>query len=124
MKTFKFWLKEAKKAEAVDNPGKNFESDNVNYSYHLYPLQIDFNKLPLSKVEFFEKMKEVGINLQVHYIPVHLQPFYQKNYGFNTGDFPVSESFYMNEVSLPIYPDLTLDEQARVVEKLNYYFNV
>jgi len=92
--------------------------NTVEHSYHLYPLQIDFEKLPLTKVEFFEKIKDVGINLQVHYIPVHLQPFYQKNYGFNTGDFPVSESFYMNEVSLPIYPDLTSDDVSLVVNNI------
>ena len=83
--------------------------NTVEHSYHLYPLQIDFEKLPLTKVEFFEKMKNTGINLQVHYIPVHLQPFYKKNYGFKQGDFPVSESFYRNEISLPIYPDLPED---------------
>ena len=63
-------------------------------------------------------MKESGINLQVHYIPVHLQPFYKKNYGFNTGDFPVSERFYRNEVSLPIYPDLSTKEVTFVVNNI------
>jgi perosamine synthetase len=92
--------------------------NSVKHSYHLYPLQIDFDKLKITKSEFFKKMKESGINLQVHYIPVHLQPFYQKNYGFNTGDFPVSESFYKNEVSLPIYPDLTTDDVSLVVNKI------
>ena len=43
------------------------------------------------------------INLQVHYIPIHLQPFYRKNYGFKIGDFPKAEKFYAKEVSLPIY---------------------
>ena len=60
----------------------------------------------------------MDINLQVHYIPVHFQPFYQKNYGFNTGDFPVSESFYKNEVSLPIYPDLSTNDVALVINNL------
>jgi UDP-4-amino-4,6-dideoxy-N-acetyl-beta-L-altrosamine transaminase len=92
--------------------------NSVDHSYHLYPLQIDFDKLNITKLEFFKKMKESGINLQVHYIPVHFQPFYQKNYGFNTGDFPVSESFYRNEVSLPIYPDLSLDDVSLVVKNI------
>ena len=81
----------------------------VEHSYHLYPLQIDFDKLTLIKSEFFEKMKGSDINLQVHYIPVHLQPFFKKNFGFNIGNFPISESFYQNEVSLPVYPDLSMD---------------
>ena len=52
-------------------------------------------------------MKVSGINLQVHYIPIHLQPFYQNDFGFKKGDFPLSEGFYHNEISLPIYPNLS-----------------
>ena len=51
-------------------------------------------------------MKKKGINLQVHYIPVHLQPYYMKKFKFKKGDFPISENFYEKEFSLPIYPDL------------------
>jgi dTDP-4-amino-4,6-dideoxygalactose transaminase len=47
-----------------------------------------------------------------------LQPFFQQNYGFNVGDFPISESFYRNEVSLPIYPDLLKDDVALVVKNI------
>ena len=61
-------------------------------------------------------MKNSGINLQVHYIPIHLQPFYQNNFGFSSGDYPEAESFYMNEVSLPIYPDLTNDEHELIIK--------
>ena len=91
---------------------------SVEHSYHLYPLQIDFDKLTLTKLECFEKMKELGVNLQVHYIPVHLQPYYQKNYGFNNGNFPVPERFYRNEVSLPIYPALSRKEVTFVVNNI------
>jgi len=91
---------------------------SIEHAYHLYPLQIDFKKLSLTKAQFFKKMKEVDIKLKVHFIPVHFQPFYQKNYGFNTGDFPVSESFYRNEISLPIYPDLTTDDVSSVINNI------
>ena len=90
---------------------------SINHANHLYPLQINFEKLSLTKAEFFEKMKQMGINLQVHYIPVHIQPFYHKNYGFKQGDFPVSESFYYRVVSLPIYPDLNYDELQFVISE-------
>ena len=92
--------------------------DSIEHAFHLYPLQIDFENLSISKSEFFERMKDSGINLQVHYIPVHLQPFYQKNFGFNVGDFPASESFYGNEVSLPIYPGLSTDDVSLVVNNI------
>ena len=90
----------------------------IEHSYHLYPLQIYFDKLKKNKSEFFRKMKESGINLQVHYVPVHLQPFYQKNYGFKQGDFPVAERFYRNELSLPIYPYLSKDDVEMVANSI------
>ena len=93
-------------------------NSSIDHAYHIYSLQIDFNELDLTKVKLFEKMKQSGIKLQVHYIPVHMQPFYQKNYGFNTGDFSVSENFYRNEVSLPIYPDLSTDDISSVVNNI------
>ena len=97
--------------------------NTVEHSYHLYPLQIDFKKLPLTKVEFFEKMKKAGVNLQVHYIPIYFQPFYEDNYGFKKGDFPISENFYQNELSLPVYPDLSTDDQKNVIKKIEEYIN-
>ena len=51
----------------------------------------------------FQEMKRQNINLQVHYIPIHLQPYYKKKYNFKFGDFPIAEQFYYREVSLPIY---------------------
>ena len=69
-------------------------------------------------------MNKVGINLQLHYIPIHLQPYYQKNYGFKSGDYPVAEDFYTREISLPIYPDLSNNDQIRVIKNLIQYLNV
>ncbi|MCC6502373.1 MAG: UDP-4-amino-4,6-dideoxy-N-acetyl-beta-L-altrosamine transaminase [Deltaproteobacteria bacterium] len=86
-------------------------------AWHLYPVRIDFNEVGASKKEFFELMKSIGINLQVHYIPVHLQPYYRA-LGFKPGDFPAAESFYSEEVSLPIYPLLADEEAGAVVEAL------
>ena len=108
----------------IDNFKTLAFNDLFKSSYHLYPLQIDFQKINISKLELFNKMKKSGINLQVHYIPVHLQPFYRKNYRFQKGDYPHSEKFYQNEVSLPIYPDLTIDEQVKVIENTKKYTNV
>lgn len=84
-----------------------FVSKNVKHAYHLYPLQIKFDKLKIDKKDFYNRLKENGVVFQVHYIPVHLQPFYRKKFGFNVGDFPVSEKFYEREISIPIYPSLT-----------------
>ncbi|MBT6112552.1 MAG: UDP-4-amino-4,6-dideoxy-N-acetyl-beta-L-altrosamine transaminase [Candidatus Marinimicrobia bacterium] len=92
--------------------------DSVTHAYHLYALRIDFEKLGFGKTDLFNKMKEFGIILQVHYIPVHLQPFYKEKYGFKNGDFPLSEKFYNQEISLPIYPGLKEDDVKKVIRAL------
>lgn len=81
-------------------------SEDYKHAYHLYPLQIKFDELNISKKVFFSKMKEKNILLQVHYVPVHLQPFYRNNFGFKHGDFPIAEIFYERELSIPMYPAL------------------
>ena len=85
-------------------------------------MQIDFEKLQLSKSQFFDKMKQAGINLQVHYIPVHLQPYYRKQFSFKEGDYPKAEKFYKQEISLPIYPKLTKNDQNLVIDQINHIY--
>ena len=116
-----FLLKRRKIAEKYDQLFINveklkipFKNASNKHAYHLYALQVDFGKLVTNKIELFNRMKNIGIALQVHYIPVHLQPYYQKNFGFKMGDFTESESFYKKEVSLPIYPSL-IDDQILLV---------
>lgn len=89
--------------------------NTINHAYHLYPLQIKFEESSISKLDFFLKMKKFDINLQVHYIPIHTQPFFVKNYGFKLNDFPKAEKFYLREVSLPIYPSLDEESTSKVV---------
>ena len=88
---------------------------NIFHSYHLYPIQVNFKNLKIDKKTFFKKMMEQNINLQVHYIPIHLQNYYRKKYGFKKGDFKISENFYKDEVSLPIYYTLSEKQQYRVI---------
>ena len=63
------------------------------------------------------------INLQVHYIPIHLQPFYKKKYNYKLGDFPIAEKFYYQEISLPIYYSLKKLEVYKVAKYLKKYCN-
>ena len=98
-------------------------SENVSHAYHLYPLQINFKKAGLGKKQCFKELKRKGINLQVHYIPVHTQPFYRKNFGFNFGSYPNAERFYQNELSLPIYPDLSSEDLQSVIDSIMEFIN-
>ncbi|GAB6282484.1 MAG: UDP-4-amino-4,6-dideoxy-N-acetyl-beta-L-altrosami ne transaminase [Ignavibacterium sp.] len=91
---------------------------NIKHAYHLYPLQIKFNELKISKKDFFEKMREQNIGLQVHYIPVHTQPYYKNNFGFKEGEYPIAEEFYKKEVSIPIYPSLENEDLEYIVKTI------
>ena len=94
---------------------------NYTHAYHLYPLQINFDILKISKKILFKKMREKKINLQVHYIPTHIQPYYKKNFNFKIGDFPIAERFYNREVSLPIYFSLKDKEIKTVIKYLKKF---
>lgn len=87
-----------------------FVPEESKHAYHLYPLQIKFNELTITKKEFFAALKERNINCQVHYVPVHLQPYYRKTFGFKKGDFPIAEIFYERELSIPVYPSLDKED--------------
>lgn len=83
--------------------------------FHLCPLLIDFDKINISKKELFSKLQEKGLNLQVHYISVHTQPYYKK-LGFNEGDFPKAEEYYKKALSLPLYVDLNYSDIKQIVK--------
>ena len=91
------------------------EKDYANSCFHLFPLLINFDKIKISKKDLFLKLQENGLHLQVHYIPVHLQPFYQK-LGFKEGDFPNAEEYYKKTISLPVYYGLSDGDLSVVVD--------
>ena len=82
------------------------------HAYHLYPLLLSSG---IDRRKLFSYLRERKIGVQVHYIPVHLQPYYRKNYAYGPGDFPVAEDFYRREISLPIFPGLKREEQDYVI---------
>jgi UDP-4-amino-4,6-dideoxy-N-acetyl-beta-L-altrosamine transaminase len=84
---------------------------------HLYAVQLDSSKTSANRREVFDRLRAAGIAVNVHYIPVHLQPYYQA-LGFKKGDFPNSENYYRGCLSLPMYPALTDHEQETVITAL------
>lgn len=86
-------------------------------AYHLYAIRLKLEKIKRTHQEIFESMRNQGIGVNLHYIPVHTQPYYQK-IGFKQGDFPESEQYYAEAMSLPMYAGLTDREQDQVVEAL------
>ena len=88
-----------------------------NSAYHLYVIKIDFEKLNIDKKDFVLKMKEKNIGLQYHYIPINKQPYY-KNLGYGKENTPVMDAYYEKAISLPIYPNLSIDEQNYIFDKI------
>jgi UDP-4-amino-4,6-dideoxy-N-acetyl-beta-L-altrosamine transaminase len=89
------------------------ESRNGRSAWHLYILQLDIEVLGASRGEVFRRMREQGILVNVHYIPVYRQPYYRE-LGFEPNDFPNCERYYERAMSLPLFFDLTDVEQDRV----------
>lgn len=94
-----------------------WQHPETNSAWHLYVIQVDASRTNQTRKAVFEHLRAQQIGVQVHYIPVHTQPYYQ-DLGFAVGDFPVSESYYAQAISLPLYADLTDEQQERVVQVL------
>lgn len=94
-----------------------FQSPKGYSSLHLYVIRLQLDKINRSRLQVFESLRSVGIGVNVHYIPIHTQPFYQKM-GFKQGDFPVAERYYSEAISLPLFPGLKSQQQQDVVRLL------
>lgn len=86
-------------------------------AWHLYVVEIDTSRTRASRRDVFAAMRAQQIGVNVHYIPIHTQPHYE-SLGFRAGDFPLSEHYYENALSLPLYPGLTDAQQQHVVATL------
>ena len=90
----------------------------VQHAYHLYVVRIDLDALALDRKTLFKQMRDKGVEVNVHYIPVHLHPYYRKRFGLGPGLCPVAEAAYERIVSLPVCPRLTDGEVQYVMNAL------
>ena len=86
-------------------------------SWHIYVVRVDFSQVKKSKQQIFQEMRERGIALNLHYIPVHTQPYYEE-LGHRSAECPVAMEYYDEAMTLPLYYDLTEEQQDRIVEAL------
>jgi UDP-4-amino-4,6-dideoxy-N-acetyl-beta-L-altrosamine transaminase len=94
-----------------------YQQPDSKSSWHVYVIRLDLDQVKIDKQTIFAKMRKLEINLNLHYIPVHTQPYYQE-IGFKKGDFPVSEQYYKEVFTLPLYYSLTDKQQDYIVESL------
>lgn len=88
----------------------------VSHAYHLYVVELDLARLRADRAEIFAALRAEGIGVNVHYIPVHLHPFYRQRFGTRRGQCPVAESAYERILSLPMFPTMTDADAGDVVE--------
>jgi UDP-4-amino-4,6-dideoxy-N-acetyl-beta-L-altrosamine transaminase len=85
-------------------------------AWHLYVIQLK-DEAPKSRAEMFAALRDDGIGVNVHYIPVHLQPYY-RGLGFKPGDFPAAEAYYARAISIPLFASMTEAEHCYVIERI------
>ncbi len=88
---------------------------DTHSALHLYPVRVRKSIARRSHLEIFIFLREQGVGVNLHYIPVHTQPYYQR-LGFREGDYPEAEAYYAEALSLPLYPGLTHDQQDHVID--------
>ncbi|NVZ30147.1 UDP-4-amino-4,6-dideoxy-N-acetyl-beta-L-altrosamine transaminase [Pseudomonas gingeri] len=86
-------------------------------AWHLYVVRLQLDRVKVTQRDVFETLRAAGIGVNLHYIPVHLQPYYREQ-GFKDGDFPEAERYFSEAISLPLFPLLTEEQQDYVVEQL------
>ena len=100
---------------------KPFQDQDSYSSLHLYPIQIDLEKTNKNREKIFEELRSSGVGVNVHYIPIHTHPYYQK-LGFQNGDFPNTEAYYTRAISLPLQSVMSIDQQKFIVKKMKDIF--
>jgi perosamine synthetase len=91
---------------------------NAFHVYHLYVVKLMLERLKVDRAEVFANLRKAGIGVNVHYIPVHLHPYYKKTFGTKQGLCPVAESAYERIISLPMFPAMTNDDVNRVISSV------
>jgi dTDP-4-amino-4,6-dideoxygalactose transaminase len=89
---------------------------DVQHAWHLYVIQLNLEQLCTSRNEFIELLKKENIGTSVHFIPLHLHPYYQDTFGYRLEDFPNASSVFERIVSLPIFPKMTDADIQRIIE--------
>jgi dTDP-4-amino-4,6-dideoxygalactose transaminase len=103
---------------SVKNVHTPFESTECDSNFHLYVLLFDFEKIGIDRAQFMLELKKKGIQTQVHYIPVHFQPYFRRRFGTKEGDCPNAEQYYQKCLSIPLYPAMTDLDIKRVTHEI------
>lgn len=96
------------------------EENYEKVAWYIYPIQV--GKQIRKKV--FDSLQEDGIGVQVHYMPLHLHPFYKKSFGYKEGDFPMAEKYYEGAITIPLFPKMTDEDVKYVIQSVKKAINI
>jgi len=102
--------------DELDLPLGSKEERGTTHSWHLYVIRLNLQRLQIDRNRFIEELKRKGIGTSVHFIPLHIHPYYRDAYGYRSEDFPVAYETYQRIISLPIYAKMTDQDVNRVIE--------
>ena len=95
----------------------------VNPAWHLYPIRLDLEKLTADRAQIFRALRAENIGVNVHYIPVHLHPYYRERFGYTGGEFPVAEDAYARLISLPMFHGMSDQDVEDVIRAITKVFS-
>jgi dTDP-4-amino-4,6-dideoxygalactose transaminase len=100
-----------------DHPGLQIPADesDCQHAWHLYMLRLNLDRVRIDRKQFIEELKKRNIGASVHFIPLHIHPYYRETYGYKPEDFPVACREYLREVSLPIYSKMSDQDVEDVI---------
>ncbi len=106
---------------AIERPpmgpvGGTWDPNEFQHSWHLYVMKLNLDHLTIDRNRFIDELKALGIGVSVHFIPLHIHPYYRERYGFEPQDYPIAYQTYQRIISLPIYPKMTYADVERVID--------
>jgi dTDP-4-amino-4,6-dideoxygalactose transaminase len=102
----------------LDLPWSVKGNDGTTHGWHLYVIRLNLKRMQIDRNKFIDELRRKGIGTSVHFIPLHIHPYYRDTYGYQSDDFPVAYETYQRIISLPIYARMTDDDVERVIESV------
>ncbi len=95
---------------------QRFDGTQSRHAWHLYVVQVQSERPEQDRRELYRALRAAGIGVNVHYLPVHLHPYYREHFGYKPGDFPAAEAYYQRALTLPLFPKMDEEDVSRVLE--------
>jgi dTDP-4-amino-4,6-dideoxygalactose transaminase len=94
------------------------QKNDITHAWFNYSLRLNLKYLRINRDEFIEELTKLKIGTSVHFIPIHIHPYYKNKYNFNSSDYPIAHSEYLRIICLPLFPAMRDEEVDRVIKSV------